>query len=773
MPAYYDFFRKIKFLPNDVSIEADSVTDTAQIEAGTNIAFDVEDSTEGPGFSTDKVVINGPVYDVYLPVVGAEPGAKATIRLERAALGTTSAVLTDIEIKSDPLSPILINRTGTNTITIGSSSPTLPFSQEQIEDFAAGLLQNGSHSEITVNYDDLGSWPNSQDQDSTTGAGTSALFDITIVNNEYFAVVTNPGSGYVNGDTVTIFGTNFVGGATPLNDIVITISSVDGSGGILSYSSIAGTPPPSANIDLTVTSTLEQVTGTTNGRVNAGITSNAISITNATGSTNSTTGALKVTGGLGVFENVNVGGNIATATGTVSATRLISTVATGTAPLEVTSTTAVANLQAATASKWHSARTITLGGDLSGNVSIDGSGDVTLNATVVADSVALGTDTTGNYVAAGAVSGNGLSGGVSSEGATFTVSSNATSVNTPETIIFRDLNGDFAARTISLQSITKTGVDGTGDIGQSGNKFGTIYATNFSGLATNVSGIVAVVNGGTGASTAETGLSNLGGVPLAGGVNMTGSLYTRGSFGMRSSSIVGNPIMYDVQDQAGATVLEIGRADNVAATTAIDIHTGATSVDYDTRLEFTGGTGVIGNGAMTIRAASVTLAGSGTVSAASFSGNLTGSVTGGSVSATTVTASDTITFNASAIEEVSVQAAAASGTVTLDCKTNSVFYYTSNATGNWTLNFRGDGTTTMNTFLAAGKSATVVFLATQGATAYYPTAFQVDGSAVTPRWLGGSAPTGGNATGIDSYSFTIIKTAASTYTVLASQARFA
>jgi hypothetical protein len=79
----------------------------------------------------------------------------------------------------------------------------------------------------------------------------------------------------------------------------------------------------------------------------------------------------------------------------------------------------------------------------------------------------------------------------------------------------------------------------------------------------------------------------------------------------------------------------------------------------------------------------------------------------------------------------------------------------------------------MDTFLAVGKSATVVFMATQGATAYYPTTVQVDGVGVTLRWLGGSPPTGGNASSIDSYSFTIIKTAASTYTILASQARFA
>jgi hypothetical protein len=152
------------------------------------------------------------------------------------------------------------------------------------------------------------------------------------------------------------------------------------------------------------------------------------------------------------------------------------------------------------------------------------------------------------------------------------------------------------------------------------------------------------------------------------------------------------------------------------------------------------------------------------LSAGTFSGIISGS---------TVSASSTITIGTSTIETVSVNPAALTGATTLDVKTNSVYYYTANAAANWTLNFRGDGTTTMNTFLTSGQSATVVLLATQGGSAFYPTAFTVDGSAVTPKWLGGAAPTGGNASGIDSYSFTIIKTAASTYTVIASQARFA
>ena len=77
------------------------------------------------------------------------------------------------------------------------------------------------------------------------------------------------------------------------------------------------------------------------------------------------------------------------------------------------------------ASKWTTARTITLGGDASGSVSIDGSANVTLTVSVdgvAANSVALGTDTTGNYVATASGS-NGISvTGSGSETAAITIS---------------------------------------------------------------------------------------------------------------------------------------------------------------------------------------------------------------------------------------------------------------------------------------------------------------------------------------------------------------
>jgi len=126
----------------------------------------------------------------------------------------------------------------------------------------------------------------------------------------------------------------------------------------------------------------------------------------------------------------------------------------------------------------------------------------------------------------------------------------------------------------------------------------------------------------------------------------------------------------------------------------------------------------------------------------------------------------------SAFETNSISATAATGTVAVDISTAAVHYYTANASANWTFNFRGNSSTTLNSLLSVGQSATVAFLVTNGSTPYYPTVFQVDGNSITPKWQGGNAPTFGNANSIDSYTFTIIKTASATFTLLASQVKF-
>jgi hypothetical protein len=115
----------------------------------------------------------------------------------------------------------------------------------------------------------------------------------------------------------------------------------------------------------------------------------------------------------------------------------------------------------------------------------------------------------------------------------------------------------------------------------------------------------------------------------------------------------------------------------------------------------------------------------------------------------------------------------ASGAQDFDLATRSVIYITANQTANRSINFRGDGSTTLDSMMAVGQSISCAALMTQGSTAYYLNSYNVDGTSVTPKWQGGSAPTAGNASGIDVYTFTLIKTAANTFTVLATVAAFA
>lgn len=148
--------------------------------------------------------------------------------------------------------------------------------------------------------------------------------------------------------------------------------------------------------------------------------------------------------------------------------------------------------------------------------------------------------------------------------------------------------------------------------------------------------------------------------------------------------------------------------------------------------------------------------------------------------ATTFTAKQTFNGSTSVLaaalkniaEPATISATAATGTINFDITTQSILYYTTNASANWTVNFRASSGTALNTAMAVGDVITAVFMAQQGATAYLNTVVQVDGSTVVPKWQGGTAPTGGNPNAIDIYTFTIIKTAAATFTILMSQTAF-
>ena len=203
-----------------------------------------------------------------------------------------------------------------------------------------------------------------------------------------------------------------------------------------------------------------------------------------------------------------------------------------------------------TASKWLTARTITLSGDVTGSVSIDGTANVTISTTIEPNSVALGTDTTGNYAGSVAVSGNGLSiTGSAGEGTDYTIASNATSLDTASTIVFRDASKNFSANTITAnlagnastatalqtgRTITLSGdvagsvtFDGTGNVDIS-----TTIQANSVALGTDTSGnYVATIAVGAG-----TGLSVSGSGTETADVTISGVDATTSSKGVASFS---------------------------------------------------------------------------------------------------------------------------------------------------------------------------------------------------------------------------------------------
>ena len=151
--------------------------------------------------------------------------------------------------------------------------------------------------------------------------------------------------------------------------------------------------------------------------------------------------------------------------------------------------------------------------------------------------------------------------------------------------------------------------------------------------------------------------------------------------------------------------------------------------------------------------------------------------------ATTFTATQTFngTSSTAAIREIniiepaSVTAVAPTATTNFYINTGSVQYITANNANNWTLNIAFSAGTTLNAAMTTNDSITCTLITTNSTTAYYLSAITIDGtgSGVTTKWQGGTAPTSGNASSIDSYTFVIIKTGSAVYTVLASQTKFA
>jgi hypothetical protein len=297
---------------------------------------------------------------------------------------------------------------------------------------------------------------------------------------------------------------------------------------------------------------------------------------------------------------------------------------------------------------------------------------------------------------------------------------------------------------------------------------------------------ISIADGGTGATTASGARINLGGTSVGIGVfTAVTAANARAAIGGAASGANS-----DITSLTGLTtplaVSEGGTGQSSFTNGQLLI--GNTTGNTLTKASLTAGSGV----SITPGAGSITIAATG-------SGGTVTSVTAGTgLSGGTITGSGTIsldvtnannwtgkqTFTGSssvlaakivnAAEKVTVSATAATGTINYDVTTQSVLYYTSDAAGNWTTNLRASSGTSLDTALATGESATVAFLVKQGAAPFYNSAVQVDGttSGVTTVWQGGTAPTAGNASSLDVYTYTVIKTGSAAFTVLASLTKF-
>jgi len=196
--------------------------------------------------------------------------------------------------------------------------------------------------------------------------------------------------------------------------------------------------------------------------------------------------------------------------------------------------------------------------------------------------------------------------------------------------------------------------------------------------------------------------------------------------------------------------------------TGLQYYTGTAWVNFDHT--FSGSS----SGSTLVQASSVA---SGTLTLPAVTDTLVARTTTDTLTNKTLTSPvETNPYITSPKELTTVSATAATGTVNFDILTQGILYYTTSASANWTFNFRGNSGTTLASLMNVGDAWSAVFLNTNGASAYYPTVFQVDGTAtgVTTKWSGGTAPASGNANAVDAYTFTIIKTAATpTYTILA------
>ena len=511
------------------------------------------------------------------------------------------------------------------TVTFATGDVTGSFSIDGTADVSNVALTIGANS-VALGTDTTGNYAASV---ATSGNGISTIGTagegtaFTIDSN---ATSSNTNSTLVFRDAAGLFAASGATFGTVQVDIVTgTISTTSGN---LILDSTGGTVNLNDNLTVAGNLTVQGTTTAVDSTVST-IVDPIISIGGAIGGTNPSTDDNKDRG----IEFKYFSGTAKTGFfGFDDSTGFFTFIPDGTNSSEVFSgTTGVIDATRITgsASSWTTARTLSLGGDLSGSVTFDGTGNTTLTATIAANSVALGTDTTGNYVADVQASGSGISiiGSVG-EGVTLTVNSNATATNTASTLVFRDSSGNFSAGTITATTFsgnattaTTAGSAGTsvtaGSAGTSvtAGSAGTSVSAGTAGTATNAGSAGTSVTAGSAGTATNAG--SAGTATNAANTNVvldtTSQIFLTGSrsnasigstpvYVLSGVSALGNTITATTFSGNATTATVAGQAGKWIASRTVTFATGDVTGSFSID-----GTADVSNVALTIGANSVAL----------------------------------------------------------------------------------------------------------------------------------------------------------------------
>lgn len=282
--------------------------------------------------------------------------------------------------------------------------------------------------------------------------------------------------------------------------------------------------------------------------------------------------------------------------------------------------------------------TIQLVGDVLGNVTVANLASATLTTQIAGNSVALGTDTTGDYVQSVTASGSGISYTGTGEGANVAIVLTSASINTANSVVYRDSTGSFAANVVTATltgaaslNVLKAGDTMTGPLVLPSNPTANLQAATKQYVDQQVSGASFSLN--TAAGTGTGSLTNGDTLTITGGTGITTAL-TGDTFTITNNGVTSLTAGTGVTLSAGTGAITISATGTTSGVSSVNSQTGAVTIQgTSNQVEVTTPTtGIVRLGLpSTIAVTSVTANSVSTTSISTTTMAATGAVTVGSI----------------------------------------------------------------------------------------------------------------------------------------------